>query len=55
MNPDVIIVPEVDPPETGAIAEALTLFEGEVNSLREMWTEFAGRNRGNAEKPGSQG
>ena len=42
MNPDVIIVPEVDPPETGAIAGALTVFEGEVSSLREMWKSSKG-------------
>ncbi|MGO9139508.1 MAG: exodeoxyribonuclease V subunit beta [Syntrophales bacterium] len=42
MNPDVIIVPEVDPPEAGAIAEALTLFEAEIDRLREMWTDSQG-------------
>ncbi len=38
MNPDVSIVPEADPPGIAAIADSLTLFEGKLNRLREMWT-----------------
>jgi exodeoxyribonuclease V beta subunit len=42
MNPDVRIIPEADPPEAGAIADSLTLFEGELKRLREMWTDSQG-------------
>ena len=42
MNPDVVIVPEVDPPEAGTIAGALTLFEAVINGLRQMWTDSQG-------------
>ena len=42
MNPDVIIVPDVAPPEAGAIAEAVAIFEGEISRLREIWTDSRG-------------
>jgi exodeoxyribonuclease V beta subunit len=42
MNPDVIIIPEVDPPEAGAVAEELKHFEGKIKVLREIWADSQG-------------
>jgi len=52
MNPDVRIVPEAEPPDIAAIADLLTLFEGELNRLREMWTHSQGEILEMLESPG---